>query len=82
MQVFLAYFNKPKSKDTESQWESQRFGHVLQVMSAFMIAGAVVTYFLVPETRDHDGKSRTLEVLSGGKKVLDELNKQRAQEED
>jgi len=45
-------------------------------------AGAVVTYFLVPETRDHDGKSRTLEVLACGKRVLDDLNKQRAQEED
>lgn len=31
--------------------------------------------FLIPEIRDHDGKSRMLEVLSGGKKVLDELNK-------
>ena len=51
-------------------------------MSAFMVAGAIVTYFLVPETRDHDGKSRTLEVLAGGKKVLDELNKQRVLEED
>jgi PHS family inorganic phosphate transporter-like MFS transporter len=51
-------------------------------MSAFMVAGAVVTYFLVPETRDHDGKSRTLETLAGGKKVLDALNKQKAQGED
>ena len=51
-------------------------------MSAFMVAGALVTHFLVPETRDHDGKSRTLEVLAGGKKVLDELNVQRSQEQD
>lgn len=47
-----------------------------------MVAGAVTTYFLVPETRDHDNKSRTLEVLAGGKKVLDGLNQQRRQEED
>jgi len=51
-------------------------------MSAFMVAGAITTYFLVPETRDHDNKSRTLEVLACGKMVVDELNKQRAQEED
>jgi PHS family inorganic phosphate transporter-like MFS transporter len=51
-------------------------------MSAFMIAGAATTYFLVPETRDHDGKSRTLEVLAGGRVVLEELNKQRQSEDD
>lgn len=47
-----------------------------------MLAGAATTYFLVPETRDHDNKSRTLEVLAGGKSVLDELNAQRAREQD
>jgi PHS family inorganic phosphate transporter-like MFS transporter len=55
---------------------------VLQVMSAFMVAGAVVTYFLVPETRDHDNKSRTLAVLACGKKVIDELNRQRQREDE
>jgi PHS family inorganic phosphate transporter-like MFS transporter len=50
-------------------------------MSAFMIAGAIVTKFLVPETRDHDNKSRTLEVLACGKKVIDELNRQRRRED-
>ncbi|KAJ4355826.1 uncharacterized protein N0V89_003847 [Didymosphaeria variabile] len=82
VQVFLAYAFKSNSQEERYDWERQNFGHVLQVMSAFMVAGAVVTYFLVPETRDHDGKSRTLEVLAGGKRVLDELNKQRAQEQD
>ncbi|KAK7181798.1 hypothetical protein DPSP01_012522 [Paraphaeosphaeria sporulosa] len=82
VQIFLAYAFKSNSQEERYDWERQNFGHVLQVMSAFMVAGAIVTYFLVPETRDHDGKSRTLEVLAGGKKVLDELNKQRAQEED
>jgi PHS family inorganic phosphate transporter-like MFS transporter len=51
-------------------------------MSAFMVAGAAVTYFLVPETRDHDNKSRTLEVLGCGKKVIDKLNQQRQREDD
>ena len=47
-----------------------------------MLAGAVATYWLVPETRDHDNKSRTLEVLAGGRVVIEELNKQREREED
>lgn len=51
-------------------------------MSVFMLAGAVTTYFLVPETRDHDNRSRTLEVLAGGRVVLEELNRQKKTEED
>lgn len=47
-----------------------------------MVAGAIVTHFLVPETRDHDNKSRTLEVLACGKKVIDELNQQRRREDE
>lgn len=46
-----------------------------------MVAGAITTYFLVPETRDHDNKSRTLEVLACGKKVIDALNHDRKQED-
>jgi PHS family inorganic phosphate transporter-like MFS transporter len=82
-QIFLAYAFKGKGNDGHSsEWERENFGHILQVMSAFMIAGAATTYFLVPETRDHDGKSRTLEVLAGGRVVLEELNKQRQSEDD
>jgi PHS family inorganic phosphate transporter-like MFS transporter len=84
VQVFLAYaFQSDKSEPQDDfEWERQNFGHILQVMSAFMIAGAVTTCFLVPETRDHDNKSRTLEVLACGKKVIDELNRQRKKEDD
>jgi len=46
-----------------------------------MVAGAITTYWLVPETRDHDNKSRTLEVLACGKKVIDELNRKRREED-
>ena len=84
VQIFLAYAfqdNKANSED-DFEWDRQNFGHILQVMSAFMVAGAVTTYFLVPETRDHDNKSRTLEVLACGKKVIDELNRQRKKEEE
>lgn len=82
MQIFLEYAFKGDTQRAEFDWERENFGHVLQVMSAFMVAGAVTTYFLVPETRDRDNKSRTLEVLSCGKKVLKELNRERAREED
>jgi PHS family inorganic phosphate transporter-like MFS transporter len=47
-----------------------------------MLAGAVTTHFLVLETRDHDNKSRTLEVLGCGKKVIDELNQRRKREDE
>ncbi|KAI8936075.1 hypothetical protein NX059_007575 [Plenodomus lindquistii] len=79
VQIFLAYAFQSNSGFT---WERENFGHVLQVMSAFMVAGAVTTWFLVPETRNYDNKSRTLEVLACGKKVIDELNRQRRDDED
>ncbi|KAF2013586.1 inorganic phosphate transporter 1-4 /Pi cotransporter [Aaosphaeria arxii CBS 175.79] len=79
-QLLIAYpFHVNGQKDT---WKRENFGYVLLVMSVFMLAGAVTTYFLVPETRDHDNKSRTLEVLAGGRIVLKELNQQRRIEED
>jgi PHS family inorganic phosphate transporter-like MFS transporter len=83
VQIFLQYaFQNKKNAKDDFDRERKNFGHVLQVMSAFMIAGAVTTYFLVPETRDHDNKSRTLEVLACGKKVIDELNRQRKREDE
>lgn len=82
VQIFLAYAFQSNTVEGQVNWEKENFGHVLQVMSAFMVAGAMTTYFLVPETRDHDNKSRTLEVLACGKKIIDELNKQRRREDD
>ncbi|PSN65517.1 MFS general substrate transporter [Corynespora cassiicola Philippines] len=82
VQIFLAYAFKGNNQKEKFSYERDYFGIVLQVMSGFMIAGAITTHFLVPETRDHDNKSRTLEVLAGGKKVLEELNKQRRSDED
>ncbi|EAT88536.2 hypothetical protein SNOG_03331 [Parastagonospora nodorum SN15] len=85
VQIFLAYAFKSEDADDQNSWTNARFkdfGKVLQVMSAFMVAGAITTYFHVPETRDHDNKSRTLEVLACGKKVIDELNKQRRREDE
>jgi PHS family inorganic phosphate transporter-like MFS transporter len=79
VQIFLTYGFK--SSQNQFQWEKNHLGQVLQVMSGFMVAGAITTYFLVPETRDHDNKSRTLEVLACGKKVIDKLNRERKQED-
>ena len=42
--------------------------------------GAIITFLFILEMRDRDGKSRTLEELSGGRKKLQELNKQRERE--
>lgn len=81
-QIFLAYAFKSKDAKNQENNEKQLFGYVLIVMSIFMLAGALTTYWLVPETRDHDNKSRTLEVLAGGKVVLEKLNKQRETEVD
>ena len=39
-------------------------------MCGFMVAGAIVTYFMVPQTRDAAGKSRTLEDLAKGRREL------------
>lgn len=82
VQIFLAYAFRSDNQSQQEDWERENFGHILQVMSAFMLAGAVTTHFLVPETRDQNNKSRTLEMLGRGKKVVDELNKQRIQEGD
>jgi len=84
VQIFLEYsFQADKGKSAVGLgWRQESFGHILQVMSAFMVAGAVTTYFLIPETRDHDNKSRTLEVLACGKKVIDELNRRRKKEDE
>ncbi|KAF2200035.1 MFS general substrate transporter [Delitschia confertaspora ATCC 74209] len=77
VQIFLAFAFNGNKEQAHIDWERKNFGHVLQVMSAFMVAGAVTTYFMVPETRDQDNKSRTLEVLAGGRIVLDKLNQER-----
>jgi PHS family inorganic phosphate transporter-like MFS transporter len=39
------------------------FGYVIIIFAAFMFLGAVVTKYLIPETRKPDGSSRPLEDL-------------------
>jgi PHS family inorganic phosphate transporter-like MFS transporter len=81
VQIFLAYSFKGDTQQQQFDWERENFGHVLQVMSAFMVAGAVTTHFLVPETRERGNKSRSLEVLACGKRVVEVLNRVREEEE-
>lgn len=40
-----------------------------------MVAGAAITKYMTPETCDINGKSRTLEELSQGKKVRGEMER-------
>ncbi|OCK82250.1 MFS general substrate transporter [Lepidopterella palustris CBS 459.81] len=75
-QLFIMYAFR--GADEDKTW----LGHVLQVLAAFMVAGALTTYFLVPETRDHKGKSRTLEELAEGRIKLRELNRRRRESDD
>ncbi|KAF1961957.1 MFS general substrate transporter [Byssothecium circinans] len=82
VQIFLAYAFKGDTLKQQYDWERKNFGHVLQIMSAFMVAGAVTTWFLVPETRERGNRSRSLEVLACGKRVVDELNRLREREEE
>jgi PHS family inorganic phosphate transporter-like MFS transporter len=81
-QIFLAFAFKSSDQHQQLNRERDYFGNVLLVMGGFMIAGAVTTYFFIPETRDHNNRSRTLEELSGGRAKLEKLNEQRRSEDD
>ena len=74
-QIFVAWFKS--SNEEQFEWVKDNFGHVLQIMSAFMLAGAVTTYFLVPETRDGQNRSRSLEELARGRVGFQELERKR-----
>ncbi|PVH95353.1 inorganic phosphate transporter 1-4 /Pi cotransporter [Periconia macrospinosa] len=80
VQLFIAFvFTYPKDiQDPIRQFNFERdnFGKVLGAMSAFMVAGAVVTWYFVPETRERGVESRSLEVLACGKQLLDQINKE------
>ncbi|KAM5445765.1 hypothetical protein MaudCBS49596_007221 [Microsporum audouinii] len=71
VQVFVAYApigpykpsdNNPSdinSTDTKSEW----LGYVVIIFAAFMVLGAAVTKWLIPEARQEDGRARPLEEL-------------------
>lgn len=71
VQVFVAYVpigpfkpsdnnpTDPNSLDTKAKW----LGFVIIIFAAFMVLGAAVTKWLIPETRQADGLARPLEEL-------------------
>ncbi|EZF36223.1 repressible high-affinity phosphate permease [Trichophyton mentagrophytes] len=71
VQVFVAYApigpykpsdnnpSDPNSTDTKAQW----LGYVVIIFAAFMVLGAAVTKWLIPEARQVDGLARPLEEL-------------------
>ncbi|KAH0541837.1 hypothetical protein FGG08_003720 [Glutinoglossum americanum] len=64
-QIFLAYtkFNHKGVTDEHSTW----LGWVLVVFTVFMISGAAITHFWVPNPCNIRGSSRSLETLALGK---------------
>ncbi|KAI9851420.1 MAG: Inorganic phosphate transporter pho84 [Thelocarpon superellum] len=64
-QVFLGYVKFGTANYLDQQdW----LGYVLLVFSAFMIVGAILTYFWIPDTQTRDGRSLPLEDLALGRK--------------
>jgi len=55
--------------------QSSKVGYLLISFFVVMIAGAIVTKYLTPETCDINGKSRTLEELSFGKSHRKEMER-------
>ncbi|WEW57638.1 hypothetical protein PRK78_003105 [Emydomyces testavorans] len=68
VQVFVAYvpIGPYRASDISAHW----LGYVIIIFAAFMLIGAVVTKWLIPETRDSDGKNRSLEQLENAARVL------------
>jgi MFS transporter, PHS family, inorganic phosphate transporter len=70
-QVFIAYVRFPGEKPDDQR----PLGWVLMILAIFMAIGAAVSRFMLPETREKGGESRSLEVLAQGRtklKALDE----------
>ncbi|KAI2057694.1 hypothetical protein LOZ43_002986 [Ophidiomyces ophidiicola] len=68
VQVFVAYapIGRYRASDLSSHW----LGFVIIIFAAFMALGAVVTRWLIPETRENDGSAKTLEKLENVARVL------------
>lgn len=76
-QAFIAYVRFPGEKpDAQAP-----LGWILMILALFMAIGAAVSRFLLPETRDERGKSRSLEVMAKGRVKLQALGKSPAEED-
>ncbi|KAK2858396.1 hypothetical protein FQN49_004782 [Arthroderma sp. PD_2] len=61
VQVFVAY--APIGPYTSSDADAKWLGYVVIIFAAFMVLGAAVTKWLIPEARGNDGHARPLEEL-------------------
>ncbi|OJD13446.1 hypothetical protein AJ78_06100 [Emergomyces pasteurianus Ep9510] len=61
VQAFVAYspIGPYRSSDPGAEW----LGYVIIIFAAFMLLGAAVTKWLIPETREGDGSNKPLEQL-------------------
>ena len=75
-QVFIAHVRFPGEKPGDQG----PLGWILMILAFFMALGAAVTRFMLPETRDEKGESRSLEVLAKGRTMLKALEKGSADE--
>ncbi|EDN05179.1 predicted protein [Histoplasma mississippiense (nom. inval.)] len=67
VQAFVAYspIGPYRSSDPGAEW----LGYVIVIFAAFMLLGAAVTKWLIPETRETDGSNKPLEQLEDVAKV-------------
>ncbi|EER37788.1 phosphate transporter [Histoplasma capsulatum H143] len=67
VQAFVAYspIGPYRSSDPAAEW----LGYVIVIFAAFMLLGAAVTKWLIPETRERDGSNKPLEQLEDVAKV-------------
>lgn len=65
-QLFIAHVRFPGLKPDDQG----PLGWILMILALFMALGAAVTRFLLPETRDEKGESRSLQVLAKGRTLL------------
>ncbi|KAI9839526.1 MAG: hypothetical protein M1819_002152 [Sarea resinae] len=74
VQIFSAYVKFSGSSPFRA--DTKRYGQILLVFSVFMIAGAVITHFWIPDTQYKGRKEKSLEVLATGRAGLVAMNRE------
>lgn len=64
-QAFVTYARFPGHQ----VGDQGNLGGILMILAMFMLIGAAVTRFLLPETRTEGGQSKSLEILAQGRIV-------------
>ncbi|KAH1304358.1 hypothetical protein KXX24_003584 [Aspergillus fumigatus] len=72
-QCFLAYVDFGNGADYTNvpDW----LGYALLCLSFFMLMGLLITYFFIPDVRDKDGRTKSLEELTDGMMPGDEFSR-------